>query len=338
MIDDLNTNAGSAGTSNGNSAVISEEEAAALLEREHGAPGAARPLDLAKLRITSGRLPLMETLHQSFSALFAKSLGALLKREPQVSVQRIETRKVADYFASLPLPANLYTCVARPLNGSALFSIDLHLITLMVDCYFGGAGRSVAREPERGLTPSEQRFTQLVLKQLCADLKQAWVPVKALDFEIQKYETNPAFVKIGAPGDNLIVNRFLVELPGGFGNIDLALPEAMLEPLRDAMNGSARPEQNSDVDASKWPAMLAEHLKDAALEVRGVMGETRISLRKLQGLKPGDVIPVEAAPVQAILFVDGVRVYGARFGISRGYNALKLTEAVQAPPRNRPTR
>src|SRR5215510_6263774 len=87
--------------------VISDEEAAALLERKGAKPGEARALDLAKLRIAHGRLPMLETLHQSFIAMHRTALSALLKRDVQVSLQKIETQKCADYFAALQAPASL---------------------------------------------------------------------------------------------------------------------------------------------------------------------------------------------------------------------------------------
>lgn len=307
--------------------VISEEEAAALLERKGARPGEARPLDLAKLRITQGRLPLLEVVHQSFVGLFGKALCGLLKRDLQVSLQRIETQRTADYFAGLSLPASLNICSVKPLKGSALVCIDPMLISVLVDSFFGGSGRTALRDPERGMTPAELRFAQLVLKQMFADLKQAWTPVAQIDLELTKHETSPTFVNIAAPGDNLLVNRFLIELPSGAGHIDFVMPETMFEPLRESMRGNG-PSPRTE-SAAHWPAAFREYLKDVKIEVRGLLAETRVSLRVLRGLKTGDVIPVDA-PGAAFLLVNSTPVYSAKFGISRGHNALKLTGPV--PP------
>lgn len=309
--------------------VISDEEAAALLERKPGRPGEARPLDLAKLRITRGKLPMLEVVNQAFVATFAKAMTSLLKREVQISLQRIETQKAADYFASLSLPACLDVVAVRPLKGSTLFSIDTALLSSMVDTYYGGSGRTAHREPERALTPSELRFSQLLLKQMCADLKQAWVPIAPLEFEILKHESNPTFVDIAAAGDGLVVNRFLVELPGGAGTVDFVIPEAALAPLQSKMNGAGSGEPRGD--GANWRALLSEHLKGTAVEVRCLMTETRMNLRDLKGLKPGDVIPVES-PGPATLLVGQVPVYSGKFGISRGRNALKLTAPLPVRP------
>lgn len=313
------------------SAVISDEEAAALLERKPHRAGDARPLDLAKLRVTRGKLPLLEVVNQAFAVAFGKSLGALLKRDLQVSLQRIETQKAADYFASVALPACLDVVSIKPLKGSSLISIDAALLSSLVDGYYGGTGRIASRDPERGLTPSELRFGQLLLKQMFADLKQAWAPVAPLEFEVLKHESNPTFVEIAAPGDGVIVNRFLVEIGAGAGAIDFLVPEAALAPLQSRMNGVA---ESTGADGAHWRAVLSEHVKGIAIEVRCVMADTRMNLRELKALKPGDVIPVDA-PGPATLLVGQVPVYSGKFGISRGRNALKLTAPIPGRPGRR---
>src|SRR5262245_20708940 len=106
--------------------VVSDEEAAALLEQSR--PREPRALDLAKLRISHGRLPMLELLHQNFVTLFTASLGNLLKRDVQVSLQKIETLRCSDYFAALAVPACLDLVNIRSLSGPSLVSIDPALV------------------------------------------------------------------------------------------------------------------------------------------------------------------------------------------------------------------
>lgn len=310
--------------------VLTDEEAAALLERKGPKPGEARPLDLAKLRISHGRLPMLEMLHQTFVGLYRTSIGAMVKREVQVSLQRIETQKCADYFAALKAPASLDVVNVKPLKGSALFSIEPALLYQMVETFYGGNGRGFARDSERPITPAEHRFGQMLIKQMFADLKKAWAPIAQLEFEIARSESNPAFVSIANPGEGLLVNRFLVELPNGSGTIDFVIPEPMFEPLRESLrNPGGAPKNDS---SANWPAILREHLRDAVVEVRGVLAETRLNLRELVALKPGDVLNIDA-PGAARLCVGDVPVYSAKFGISGERNALKLTGPTPAGPR-----
>ncbi len=309
--------------------VISDEEAAALLERRSVKAGEARSVDLAKLRITRGKLPLLETVNQTFATTFGKAINALLKRELQVSLQRIETQKAEDYFATLALPACLDVVAIKPLKGSALFAIDPALLGGLVDCYYGGSGRATQRDPELGPTPSELRFAQMLLKQIFTDLKQAWTPIAPLEFEVIRHESSPSVTDFAGAGEALLVNRFLIEMASGAGTIDYVVPEAALAPVREKLYGAGVPAQ--PVSSANWRAYMIEHLKGTAVQVRALMGESRLNLRELRGLKTGDVIPVES-PGPATLLVGRVPVYSGKFGISRGRNALKLTAPLPVRP------
>jgi flagellar motor switch protein FliM len=57
------------------------------------------------------------------------------------------------------------------------------------------------------------------------------------------------------------------------------------------------------------------------------MGHAEMSLAQLVQLKPGDVVPIEA-PQAATLLIGDVPVLAGRFGVSRGFNALKLSGPV----------
>ena len=80
--------------------VISDEEVAALLEKNGAARGDVKPYDLAGTqRIMRGRLPALETIHETFARSFRVALFNLLQREPQVTFEGVRTQKAGDYLA-----------------------------------------------------------------------------------------------------------------------------------------------------------------------------------------------------------------------------------------------
>jgi flagellar motor switch protein FliM len=317
----------------GDPAVISDEEVQALLARAGPAapaPGEVRDWDLsATQRITRGRLPTLELLHETAALRFRRYLSDLVKREAQVTFEGVQAVKAGDYLNALPSLACLELVRARPLSGQVLFNVDLQLVFLLVDAFYGGAGRAVVRDAERGLTPTESRFARLLVRQLCTDLAAAWRPVAELDFEFVKQERNAHFVDLAGPGETLLVSRFQTAIPTGAGVVDFVMPSAAVEPLRETLASSAvvRPAASG----TPWSGVLAEALLGAAVEVRAVLTEAEISLRDLVRLKPGDVIPIEA-PQHAVLLAGPVPLYSARFGVSRGRNALTVDGPVPRQP------
>jgi flagellar motor switch protein FliM len=305
---------------------LSEEEVSALLDKESLGWGDAKPYDLAGTqRITRGRLPALETIHETFARGFRVSLFNLLQREPQVAFEGLRTQKAGDYLTGISTPASLDIIRIKPLPGNALVVFDPNLVFLMVDTYFGGPGRSVPRPPEQGLTPTEVRFVQVVLRQAATDLAQAWVPISQVEVELVKHESNPLFASVAAPTDTVLVNRFNVDLPAGGGTIDLVMPAAMIDPLREVLTAGIVARSGR---AEAWGPSLATHLREAHIEVRAVLTEVEITLGELYRLKPGDVLPIEA-PREVRLFAGAEPLYRGKFGASRGRNALKILSPLR---------
>jgi flagellar motor switch protein FliM len=304
--------------------VISDEEVAALLEKN--AKGEVKPYDLVGTqRITRGRLPALETIHETFARNFRVALFNLLQREPQVTFEGVRTQKAGDYLAGITTPASLDICRIKPLPGNALLVFDTNLVFLMVDSYFGGLGKPLERGADRGLTPTEVRFVQLVLRQAAIDLAQAWVPVAQVEVELVKHESNPLFASVAAPTDTVLVNRFNIELPAGGGALDLVMPSMMIEPVREVLTAGIVARSGN---AEAWGPILGAHLADASVEVRAVLTEVEITLGDLRSLKPGDVLPIDA-PREVTLYAGDEPLYGGKFGVSRGRNALKILQPLR---------
>ncbi len=304
--------------------VISDEEVAALLEKN--ASGEVKAYDLVGTqRITRGRLPALETIHETFARNFRVALFNLLQREPQVTFEGVRSQKAGDYLAGITTPASLDICRIKPLPGNALLVFDTNLVYLMVDTYFGGPGKAFERGGDRGLTPTEVRFVQLVLRQAASDLAQAWTPVAQVEVELVKHESNPLFASVAAPTDTVLINRFHIDLPAGGGALDLVMPSMMIEPVREVLTAGIVARSSS---AEQWAPLLATHLIEAQLEVRAVLTEVEITLGDLTSLKPGDVLPIDAPGAVTLLSGDEA-LYRGKFGVSRGRNALKILQPLR---------
>ena len=300
--------------------VISEAEVSALLA---ASASDVRLYDMMAHRVARGRLPMLDILHQAFVGYLRTSLNRMVNRMPQqVAIESVDTVKIADYLAGLATPASIDIVRVKPLAGPVLFVTNPELAFVLVDRFFGGPGKAVDRGPEAVLSPAEERCTQVVLKQIWADLALAWAPIAKLEFELVKHERSSVFVNVGAGADPIIVNRFRIDFDNGGGTFDFAIPQSALAPLTDALAGS--PSKAAVGAWSNWPATARNYLNDALTHVRVVMGHAEMSLAELVQLKPGDVVPIEA-PQLATLFAGTVPVLAGKFGVSRGRNALKLT-------------
>lgn len=292
------------------------------------APGEARTYDFAtQERIIRGRLPTLEMINERFARTWRIGLFNLLRRSADLSVRGIDMIRFGEYIHSLQVPTNLNLVKMKPLRGTGIVMFEPRLIFTVVDNFFGGSGKYHTRIEGREFTPTEMRVIQLLLKQTFADFTEAWAPVMNVEFEYMNSEVNPHFANIISPREYIVVCRFHVELEGGGGELHLALPWSMLEPIREQLDAGV---QSDRVEKDEnWTNALHSQLQDVEVELNSTLATRQISLRELSKLKIGDVIPIELKP-DIPVHVEHLPLFTGEFGIHNGRNAVKITE-VHAP-------
>lgn len=317
--------------------LLSQDEIDALLhgvgtgdvESESDVPGAegdARSYDFTTQdRIVRGRLPTLEMINERFARLFRIALFSMLRRSPEIAVGGVQMLKFSEYIHSLFVPTSLNLVKLHPLRGTGLFVFDPKLVFIVVDNFFGGDGRYHAKIEGREFTPTEQRVIQLMLGLSFKNFTEAWTPVYKIQFEFINHEVNPQFANIVSPTEVVVVTTFHIELDGGGGDMHVALPYGMLEPIREILDSGVQSDRQDSDD--RWMVALRDELKTAELEMSAVLTNTELSLRDLQNIKVGDIIPIEM-PEFVTLRSEGIPVYRGKLGLSNGNYAVKLARRV----------
>lgn len=294
-------------------------------------PGVARQYDFAtQERIIRGRLPTLEMINERFARTWRIGLFNLLRRSATLSVRGIHMIRFSEYMHSLQVPTNLNIIKMKPLRGTGIVMMEPRLVYTLVDNFFGGIGKYPAKIEGREFTATEMRVIQLMLQQAFTDLTEAWAPVMPVEFEHVNSEVNPHFANIISPRDYIAVSKFHVELEGGSGEFHIALPYSMLEPIRELLDAGLQSDRVDGDDG--WAEALRAQLHDAEVELSTTIAERSISLRQLSKLKTGDVIPIDLKEVVEVR-VEGVPMFGGRFGIHGERNAIQITTVPAAPMR-----
>ncbi len=317
--------------------ILSQDEIDALLhgvdrgdvEVETDSPPAddeVRGYDFASQdRIVRGRLPTLEMINERFARCFRGSLFNLLRRSPEISVGSVQSLKFSEYVQSLFIPANMHMVRVKPLRGASLFVLDPRLVFLMVENFFGGAGRLPAKMDGREITTTEQRIARMVLDQAFKDLVEAWKPVLDVEFEYTRSEVNPHFANIVSPSEVVVTTVFHVELDGGGGDLHITMPYSMIEPIKELLDAGVQSDRTEqDV---RWFNALRQRITSAHVTLGATLTEVAVTLRELMDMQPGDIIPVELPEVVSAR-VEGVPVLQGKFGVSRGNMALKVVESL----------
>lgn len=289
------------------------------------APGEARNYDFSnQVRIVRGRMPTLEMINERFARLFRISLFNLLRRTPEVAVAPVKMLKFSEYVHSLHVPTNLNLVKIMPLRGTGLIVLDPKLVFTTVDNFFGGNGR-YAKIEGREFTATEQRIIHMLLKHVFADLKEAWSHVQRLDIEYVNSEINPHFANIVSPTEIVVITSFHVELDGGGGDIHITMPYAMIEPLRELLDAGVASDRVEHDE--RWVSALKEEIEDADVELTTLLGRSKLTMRQLMDMKPGDVLPCDFNG-RATIMAEDVPIFRGKFGVSNGQQAVQIEDRI----------
>ncbi|SFM17152.1 flagellar motor switch protein FliM [Marinobacter zhejiangensis] len=278
-------------------------------------------------RIVRGRMPTLEMINERFARYTRISLFNLLRRNADVSTGGVQIMKFGEYIHTLYVPTSLNLVKVRPLRGTGLFILDAKLVFKLVDNFFGGEGRH-AKIEGREFTPTETRIVQMVLEQVFRDMKEAWQAVLKVDFEYLNSEVNPAMANIVSPSEVVVISTFHIELDGGGGELHMALPYSMIEPIREVLDAGVQ----SDIDDidERWVHALQEDVKDIEVPINATVCRRKISLRDVADFKVGDVIPVDLSQDLTVT-ANGIPIYHASLGTRDGKLALRVNKRADRP-------
>jgi flagellar motor switch protein FliM len=305
---------------------ISDAEVDALLEkteadRQSSAPGIATPYDLVSPEtIVRGRMPVLDRINERWTAQFQRKLTELIRRPVEAEIQPVQLGPFGEWQASNTGLTSFNLYAIKPWRRNAMVALDGSLLFALVDAYYGGGGVSGGAQRDE-LTPTEKRLNAIIVALLVEHFRAAFEPIAILNFEYVKTETDPHYAEIATSSETVVINRLDLRLGEVSGSLSLVLPLSTFDSVRDKLTEALK--SASKEEQRRWFTALREQLNATELELATVFLETKITMKELLRLKPGDVLPIEM-PKIATLFAGSKPLLSAKFGLSRGYNAVSI--------------
>ena len=246
------------------------------------------------------RLPMLEIVFDRLVRLLTTSLRNFTSDNVEVSLDNISSIRFGDYLNSIPMPAILAVFRAEELDNYGLLTVDSNLIYSIVDVLLGGRrGAAAMRIEGRPYTTIERVLVQRLVEVVLADCQAAFEPLTKVGFKLDRLETNPRFAAIGRPANAAILVKLRIDMEDRGGRVELLLPYATLEPIRKMLLQQFMGEKFGRDHI--WESHLATELWTTQVEVRAVLDEQQMDLRRVLALKVGDTMMLNAtadSPVQ----------------------------------------
>src|SRR5882724_2797684 len=277
------------------------------------------------------RLPMLEIVFDRLVRLMTTSLRNFTSDNVEVSLDRITSVRFGDYMNSIPLPAVLSVFKAEEWENFGLATVDSSLIYSIVDVLLGGRrGSSAMRIEGRPYTTIESSLVKRMIEVVLADAEQAFRPLSPVHFNIDRMETNPRFAAITRPANAAILVRLRIDMEDRGGTIELLLPYATIEPIRDVLLQMFMGEKFGRDPI--WEGHLATEIGQADISVEAVLYEAELPLKQLMALEVGHTLALDLRPEALVTVRCGeITLTEGRMGRVGDRVAVRVTKPLRKP-------
>ena len=272
------------------------------------------------------RLPMLEIVFDRLVRLMTTSLRNFTSDNVEVSLDNISSVRFGDYLNSIPLPAMLSVFRAEEWDNYGLLTVDSALIYSIVDVLLGGRrGTAAMRIEGRPYTTIERNLVERMVAVVLSDLSAAFDPLSPVNFRFERLETNPRFATIARPANAAVLARLRVDMEDRGGRLELLIPYATLEPVRELLLQMFMGEKFGR--DSIWEAHLAGELWNTHVPLQAVLDTFEYSLRDVLAWQVGTRITLSATPTSDIRLLCGdVPMFHGKMGRKGGNIAIRIFE------------
>lgn len=245
------------------------------------------------------RLPMLEVVFDRLVRMLSTTLRNFTGENVEVSLDNITSLRFGDYLNSIPLPAMLGVFKAEEWDNFGLLTVDSSLIYSIVDVLLGGRrGTAPIRIEGRPYTTIERSLVERMVHVILNDLSAAFDPLSPVTFRFDRLETNPRFATIARPANAVILARLRVDMEDRGGKLELCLPYATLEPVRELLLQMFLGEKFGR--DSIWETHLANSLWQTHVDIEAVLDEIKVPLYTAIDLAVGSQIMLNATPKSSV--------------------------------------
>jgi flagellar motor switch protein FliM len=241
------------------------------------------------------RLPMLEIVFDRLVRSMSTSLRNFTSDNVEVVFGGLASMRFGDYLETVPNPSILAVFKAEQWDNYGLVMVDAPLIYSMVDVLLGGRPTSIAAAVvDRSFTTIERQLVERMIDVLLRDLSDSFAPVTAVRFRFDRLEVIGRFATISRASNAAAVANLRVNMDGRGGTMQILLPYATLEPVRELLLQQYMGETLGR--DSIWETHLAEELRQTDIVLDAVLDEQVMDFATVLALRVGDILPLNVSP------------------------------------------
>ncbi|TDQ84386.1 flagellar motor switch protein FliM [Dongia mobilis] len=312
--------------------VLDQDEIDSLLGISKGDAGEEKQSGIQAMLnsalVSYERLPMLEIIFDRLVRMLSTSLRNFTTDNVEVSLDNITAIRFGDYLNSIPLPAMMGVFKAEEWDNYGLLMVDSSLTYSIVDVLLGGRrGTAAMRIEGRPYTTIERNLVERLISVVLNDLTATFDVISPVTFRFERLETNPRFAAIARPANAAILARLRVDMEDRGGRLELMLPYATLEPVRELLLQMFMGEKFGR--DSIWETHLSGELWQTEVNINAVLDEVQVSLNDVLNWKPGSRLDLEVTPDSLVeLRCGDVQLFRGQMGRKGQHIAVKIQDRL----------
>jgi len=313
--------------------VLDQDEIDSLLGFDMGGDGDGERSGIRAIvnsaLVSYERLPMLEVVFDRLVRLMSTSLRNFTSDNVEVSLDTITSIRFGDYLNSIPLPAVLSVIRATEWDNYGLITVDSALVYSIVDVLLGGRrGTALMRIEGRPYTTIERNLVEGMVAVVLEDLSAAFEPLSPVTFSYDRLETNPRFATIARPANAAILIKLRVDMEDRGGCLEILLPYATLEPVRELLLQMFMGEKFGR--DSIWEGHLATVLWYTEVDLEAVLDTMTMPLRNVLAFEVGNTIMLNATATSTVqLSCGGVPLMKGKMGRVNNHVSIRVTKDLK---------
>lgn len=319
--------------------VITEEEKGALLEgmssgevevHSNKGPAYAEVTEFEigpRARLKTNSYPRLQSLNRQFASRVSKQVELLLNVDANVTFARTSA---STYSAACDNGEGLSLIVEflpKPLDGSAFITLSSETVGDLVETFYGGHSNDPADHQPEFFTPGEVSVAALFGEAILGVVAEVWAPMAKFEPAIAGTHLNGGVVDSIDGGDAVIECIFGLEFGDKRRDFSVLWPLSTVASLLPVFDGQKR-----DRDPAKdalWQRCWRNGVTDSIVRICSDVGHTRMTLREVADLAPGDVINI-GNPKEGTVSASDVPILAGRFGVHDGQYAVETMNWLES--------
>jgi len=272
-----------------------------------------------------GKYPLFVNVQERMIEALNDQLKDVFRREVSTTFKEMSQKEYSEVINEERIRVFFVFSVEG--LGRMMVTFDIALIVAYVDAMLGGSGE--AYEGVGTLSPVEQKLAQRIASSLGSLLEEMWKPIRVMNYELFKLETDPQFLAVAGSNEGCFSMDYEVRLDESVSGIfTVHYPRTFLEPILDDLR-TAEGDEPVTVD-EEWQADLAEAVEAVPFSLRLELGECTMDIAHFLKLEPGDLLPLSKGEQEpAVLWAGSMPMFEVMAGSQDGKLAFEIMNEIK---------